>query len=250
MGFRLLIFVFILSGCAGITPPEDYKYKELDGEFFTLASWQKITSPTDVFKVYIEGDGNAFDSRGYPTSDPTPKGTILREIAFKDSSKNVVYLARPCQFVEDMRCTERDWTTGRFSKKALYATCKVIKEIGNDNQVILIGFSGGAMLAGLTSIHCPQINTKKVITISGNLDHKTWTEDGEMTPLYDSLNLADYKAEFAKVPQTHYIGTKDEVIPMYISKKVIANHNNIISVKGASHSRGYEKIYNKIWNEK
>lgn len=57
-------------------------------------------------KIYIEGDGRAFDIDGQPTSDPTPRGTMLREIAFGDTHPNVVYLGRPCQFVTNSACRQ------------------------------------------------------------------------------------------------------------------------------------------------
>ncbi|MBR2299926.1 MAG: hypothetical protein IJ870_05075 [Alphaproteobacteria bacterium] len=70
--------------------------------FFKIASWQKITDKNAPYKIYIEGDGFAFNAHGSPTTNPTPKNTFLRQIAFNDPSKNVVYLARPCQYVNDV----------------------------------------------------------------------------------------------------------------------------------------------------
>ncbi|MDD7312777.1 MAG: alpha/beta hydrolase, partial [bacterium] len=64
-----------------------------------MASWQKITHPTAPYKIYIEGDGHAFNAHGQPTGNPTPKGTLVRELAFGDNHENVIYLARPCQYV-------------------------------------------------------------------------------------------------------------------------------------------------------
>ena len=93
----LLISVLFLWSCSGVTVPPDFVYSEIQTRDFTLASWQKITNPTGVYKIYIEGDGHAFNAYGYPSQDPTPRGRLIREIAFGDKSENVVYLARPCE---------------------------------------------------------------------------------------------------------------------------------------------------------
>lgn len=74
-----------------------------------LASWQKITVSAAGYKIYIEGDGYAFDVRGRATSDPTPRGTLMRELAFGDDSPNVMYLARPCQYVKSGDCAQRHY---------------------------------------------------------------------------------------------------------------------------------------------
>ena len=91
---RRLIFlsVLFLFACSSIKVPDDFVYKEIKTRTFTLASWQKITQPQGVYKIYIEGDGYAFNAYGKPTQDPTPRGALLREIAFADPSPNVVYL--------------------------------------------------------------------------------------------------------------------------------------------------------------
>lgn len=48
---------------------------------FTIANWQKVTEPNGTYKIYIEGDGYAFNAHGHPTPDLTPKGTLVRELA-------------------------------------------------------------------------------------------------------------------------------------------------------------------------
>lgn len=93
--FIAALFGLLSAGCSGIKVPDDFAYKEIETRDFKLASWQKISEPDGVYKFYIEGDGHAFDSRGRPTADPTPQGTMLRELAFGDPSPNVIYLGAP-----------------------------------------------------------------------------------------------------------------------------------------------------------
>ena len=126
---KILFVLFLLCGCRGIVVPDSFRYKEIETGTYKLASWQKITNNTGPIRIYIEGDGYAFNHLGQPTTNPTPRGTFLREVAFNDSNPNVVYLARACQFVDDKRCTQKDWTTGRFSQGIIDATTQAIKEI-------------------------------------------------------------------------------------------------------------------------
>ena len=149
--FKILVLSLLLVGCQSITIPSDYVYKEIQTRNFDIASWQKISNPSDVYKIYIEGDGYAFNAYGQPTQDPTPKGTLMRELAFGDKSPNVIYLARPCQYVKSPICTQRHWTTARFAPEVINSEYEAIKQIVGDSPIILIGFSGGAQIAGLVA---------------------------------------------------------------------------------------------------
>jgi len=246
---EILSLLLFISGCTAITVPDSFSYKEMPGSKFTVASWQKVQNPQAVYKIYIEGDGHAFNAHGMPTDDPTPKGTLIREIAFGDMNENVVYLARPCQYVKTSACEERYWTTARFSAEVIDAEYEAIKKIAGKNPVILVGFSGGAQVAGLLAVTKPDLNIKKVITIAGNLDHKNWTAYHHLPPLKDSLDLNDYQKNFKKINQINYIGEKDKVIPSEISKKFLQG-KNLCVVKNASHGEGWEGAYEKIRKER
>ena len=126
---KLFAILFLLSGCSSIAVPPSYVYKEIPTRDFTLASWQKITDPFGTYKIYIEGDGYAFNAHGRATQDPTPKGILMRELAFGDDSPNVVYLARPCQYVKSPICSKRHWTTARFAPEVINAEYEAIKNL-------------------------------------------------------------------------------------------------------------------------
>lgn len=246
---RIAILLF-LGSCANITVPQNYAYKEISTESFTIATWQKVTASKAVYKIYIEGDGYAFNSKGQPTNNPTPKGTLVRELAFGDNSPNVIYLARPCQYVKSAICSKRHWTTARFAPEIINAEYEAIKKIAGNNPTILIGFSGGAQIAGLVSTAKQGLNVKKIITIAGNLDHLAWTEHHNLPPLNESINLESYHQQFKQIPQIHYVGNNDKVIPPLLTKKFISNDNLILKIDNANHNSGWENIYNKIWDEK
>lgn len=242
---KILLLLFI-SSCSSLNIPNDFVYKEIETSYFRLASWQKISNPALPFKFYIEGDGAAFRSSGIASSNPTPKGTLLREIAFGDKNENVIYLARPCQFVDDAKCETKYWSLARFSPEVIESTYYAIKHIAKNNDVILVGFSGGAQVSGLVAVKYKDINVKKLITLAGNLDVETWINHHNVTPLYLSETLTPYKTQYKKIPQIHYVGAKDTIIPQNITKNFINNENAIITIDNASHTESWNSIYDEI----
>lgn len=247
---KIFAIILLLCGCQGLVIPDDFNYKIIKTRNFELASWQKINNPQGVFKIYIEGDGYAFNAYGRPSQDPTPRGTLLRKIAFGDKSPNVVYLARPCQYVKSKICSQRHWTSARFAPEVINAEYEAVKQIAGDNPVVLIGFSGGAQVAGLIASAKVGLNVKKIITIGGNLDHLAWTKYHSLPALNESMNLESYRSQFLKIPQVHYVGSEDNVIPPQLVKDFVGNAAPVIEVCGASHNNGWQSIVADIHREK
>lgn len=238
-----------LWGCTTFTPPPEFTYQEISTRNFTIATWQNQHHRQGVYKIYLEGDGYAFNHSGRPSSDPTPHGTTMRELAFGDPHDNVVYMARPCQYVKSDICSPRHWSTARFAPEIITSTAEAIKEIAGDNEVILIGYSGGAQIAGLVASSQSGINVKKIITIAGNLNHLAWTNYHHLPSLNESMSLESYKNTYASIPQIHYLGETDEVIPPFLSQKFINDDSKIKIVPNATHSDGFQSIYPLIWAE-
>lgn len=266
----ILIGLF-LGACQMAKTPADFTYDEIQTSHFKLAVWRKITDTNAPYKIYIEGDGHAFNRYGMPTADPTPRGDFWRQAAFKDASANVIYLARPCQYLTDDTCTQTDWTTGRFSKQTLDSIHQAIYKLAGKRPVILIGFSGGAQIAGLTAAMYPDLSVKKIITVAGNLDHAQWTHAKNLMPLSHSLDLNDYRDVFLKFPQIHYVGGKDKIIPPVLTQNFICRNNTpsqnftqgknavipkidcanatVILVPDASHQKNWDTVLPLIWAE-
>lgn len=241
-GLFLLLFIF---GCSGynVSAPKSFVYKEIQTDVFKIATWRKINNLTKDIKIYIEGDGYSFNSNGYPTTNPTPKHNLVRNLAFNDPNENVVYIARPCQFVKDSVCEEKYWTTARFSKEVIDSMKQAITAFINKQQdIILIGYSGGAQIAGLLS---QQIKVKKIITIAGVLDNKAWTNYHKIKPLTESLNFI-YGSNHSNFQQIHFVGEKDNIIPPKLTKQIVED-SNVIIVPNATHSKGWEKIMDLLF---
>jgi len=238
---KILFFLILLSGCTAFEMPDTFRHRIFDEQGFGISVWEKSSLSSDIYHVYIEGDGNAFNAHGLPTNNPTPKSAFMRKLAAKDMSANVVYLARPCQFTQGNACTEKYWTTARFASNVVEAEYQAIKETIGNNPVILIGYSGGAQIAGLIA-STKNLDVKEVITIAGNLDHKAWTSYHHLPPLSESMSLTDYADKFALVPQTHYVGEKDKVIPPIITEEFVADKSSVHIVPNATHDGGWDNI--------
>ena len=232
---KVIFVLLLLCGCHTLVIPDSFSYKEIETDTYKLASWQKITDAKSPIRIYIEGDGYAFNHLGYPTTNPTPHGTFLREVAFQDPNPNVVYLGRACQYVTDEHCVQKDWTTGRFSQDIVDSAAQAVMQISMGKPIVLIGYSGGALLSGLVITQHPEIPVKKWITIAGVLNHTQWTENLKLPPLSDSVDLH----EIPSVPQLHLLGDKDPVVPYELSQRLL-NNKNLILVPKATHNGGFE----------
>ncbi len=248
-----LLLGLLLTACATPNLLKNRNYEVVPAGGYALATWHNIQKSTQghPLKVYIEGDGNAFNNRGIPTDNPTPKGRFIQELSAGDSNPNVVYLGRPCQWIPSTKCSVKDWTTGRFSKEILNAMDDVVIRLmkkAKTDRVILIGFSGGAQIAEVIAVRHPE-KIKKLITVAGVLDYKTWAEYLHDKELIHSMNLSGYLSKLKGINQVHYVGTKDPVVPLELMYQWV-DESLIVPVKGAKHTSGYEDIYPLIWNEK
>jgi pimeloyl-ACP methyl ester carboxylesterase len=235
---NLFIFVNVVlfAACAPLNyrAPENYVFSDIQTQIFKIAVWQKNSNLKAPLRVYIEGDGDAFNYRGAPTSNPTPSNKLVRSLAFNDPAPNVAYIARPCQFVKDKNCSKKYWTSARFSKEVVDSMTDTIKQISNGGEIILIGYSGGAQIAQMLNL-----KPLKIITIAGVLNHEEWTKFFNDEPLKDSLPAPKLK----KVPQVHFVGGKDKIVPpelFDISKRIIPN---------ATHTKGWLKVSSQIYEQ-
>ena len=156
----------------------------------------------------------------------------MREIATSDTGANVVYMARPCQYVMSDTCRQADWTTGRFSSDIIDSMSIAIRQVAKNRPVVLIGYSGGALITGLVILRNSDLNIQKWITIAGVLNHSDWTEYFNDAPLELSLNMN----ELPHVNQVHYIASHDATVPQSLSYKWLSGQR-IEQVPNSSHSK-------------
>ena len=211
----LVLLSMVLAGCVGMnTDMPNMDYVPVPVGEYTIATWRRDLDNATPVHIYIEGDGSSFNSFGLPTDDPTPRGRTLRHLVARDDAPNVAYIARPCQFIRD-GCSTTDWTDGRFSEKVIDALARAVRDVAAGRDVVLVGYSGGAMASGLIITRYPDIRIREWITVAGVLNHADWTAYFGDSPLSSSLNMT----ELPTVPQTHYVAQSDAVVPMDLSRK-------------------------------
>ncbi len=228
----LLTVLLTLTGCVGtqvVGVPDGFVRHDIDAGRYKLLTLQRNTVMDAPVHIYVEGDGRAFNSRGMPTSDPTPRDDVVRRMAMRDTAPNVVYIARPCQFIMSDACGVADWTTGRFSPDVIDSVAAAVRVVGNGRPVVLIGYSGGAMVSGLVIQNAPDIDVRRWVTVAGVLNHADWTEYFGDTPLSGSLNLD----KLPTVPQTHYVAEHDSVVPNELSRRWVSD---VIVVPDVGHA--------------
>lgn len=201
--------------------------------------------------VYIEGDGFAWVTSSTISDNPTPINPLGLKLMAKDSSTCKLYLARPCQYVQTSTCKEKMWTSHRFSNKVIDSYNKILNTL-EYKSLKLFGYSGGGTIATLLSVSREDV--VKLITIAGNLDTEYWTKKHYLTPLYGSLNPANFSQELSDIKQIHLIGENDKVIDISIYKSYLSKFKNTDNInykvyKNFTHSYYWEENWKKILKE-
>lgn len=266
--FKFLVFLLMLSynaACANylnvnsriilannIASSNRFQALQLETSDFVMRGYMRLGSKQDdVATVYIEGDGVAWITRYQASSDPTPANPISLRLAVVDKHSNVIYIARPCQYVlsKNPSCNLSLWTGGRFSKKVInaYNEClDAIKQQYKFKKFRLVGYSGGAAVAALVAVRRKDIVA--LITFAGNLDHTTWTTYHSISPLRESLNPIDFARLLEKIPQIHFVGEQDKVIDKSVINNYLNHFSSLENVRVIYVSLGHNDAWEQIWS--
>ncbi len=216
---------------------------------FLITSYEKVEKASEPANIYIEGDGLAWISRRLPSHNPTPANPVALRLAVKDAVANIVYLARPCQYSglvkKNAPCPSSYWTSKRFSPEVVEAFHTVLDQLRLQHSIPgfnLIGFSGGANIAALLAARRSDIISLR--TVAGNLDHRAHSRLHNVSRLTGSLNASDEAIRLASIPQYHFIGAEDKIVPLEILKSYTQALPNLTCLQysiidGASHTTGW-----------
>jgi dienelactone hydrolase len=223
------ISTWVLGGC-GVSGPSimtearghGFDAAIVPGTGFRHRILARVAPPDERLYIFIEGDGIPWTHGGDAAStDPTPHRTLALELA-AHTLRPALYLGRPCYFglATDAGCSARDWTSARYSEAVVQSLATAANDYVSRQayrEVILIGYSGGGVLAQLLAGRIPAV--KAVITISADLDTDAWTAYHHYLPLSDSLNPAARPPLPRSVLQWHLVGGRDENVPERLNRR-------------------------------
>lgn len=225
----------------------------IETKMFDLQAWERMHQRGGDAVIYIEGDGQHWENnkdQAYKIFDegPTPGNPVALHLASRDLSKNVAYLARPCQYIykpESKGCSSYYWGTRRYSREVIKAYNEAldqIKGLYGIKNFHVVGFDGGAVIASYLAAERNDVNTLR--TVAGNLNHPYVTAEKGMDPLTGSLNVLDIASQLKDVPQIHFIGGADEMITpgVYHSYRQAMGQSSCVHyslIQDASHYLGW-----------
>lgn len=168
--------------------------------------------------VYIEGDGTTWAQHRSISMNPTPMNPVALHLAAHDKATNVAYIARPCQY-SDMNdpnkpCDKSIWVNARYSEEVLKTMSDTLDEMKKRYDITefnLIGYDGGGAIA--TILAARRNDVASLRTVAGNLDHNVFSSYHDVEPLSNSLNAVDFADRLRNMPQHHFIGGNDEIMP-------------------------------------
>lgn len=203
--------------------------------------------PGRTLAVYIEGDGWAYRDRQRPSDDPTPSDPVGLRLAVRHPEDNVLYLARPGQYLPPEVLAGRDpalWTTQRYASQTIVcfsAALDAAKAAYGADRLRLVGYSGGGSLAVLLA--AGRADVVELVTVAANLDLAAWSELHRLALPPQWQNPADVASAVAHIPQTHIAGSDDVNTPPWLCRRFLskmgdASRARCLVLDGADHHRG------------
>ena len=235
MKYGFIVLALILTGCSWMTPrPEGFVEKQIETEYLTFAVWEKSEiEKGKPLRIYLEGDGT-----------PNPSDKIALYYAEQDTTNNVIYMARPCQWTKDKVCQSKPeiYKEQRFHPEIIREIEEVILYLKSKHKapsVELIGYDGGATVA--LDVAAQMNDISRVITIAGILDTNAYVHQNNLPEMTDAQNPAEKLAVLAQIPQIHYVGAKDDITPRRTAERFVSKMHHPISavvksVPGVNHT--------------
>ncbi|MEZ0260831.1 MAG: alpha/beta hydrolase [Alphaproteobacteria bacterium] len=258
-----LLIVLALAGCA--TPAREEVARELAEDIagkqlpihaaesagdFTVVSYARIGQKGAAAQVYIEGDGHAWETPSTPSANPTPDNPVALQMAVQDNAPNVIWLARPCQYEAfSGNCPQQYWTSRRFAPEVIAAYNRVLDTLRQKYSLqgfVLNGYSGGGAIAVLAAAGRGDVLGLR--TAAGNLDTEAVNALHGVSPMPKSLNPRDWAEKVKSIPQRHYSGGRDIVVPA----EIFAGYNDAAGggacihhgvVAAATHRSGWAEAW-------
>lgn len=245
--FALLVACQAYPDPATLVRSHQLTETSVTGGEFDLRVMAAATGKNAALHIYLGGDGRPWQGQ-QPAADPTGKRNIALELMIRDPAP-ALYLGRPCYHQDGLpqdglpqqtlpaACDPALWTSGRYSPRVVASLVAAIRSLARARgaqQLTLIGYSGGGVLAVLAAPELADLGRVRVITVAANLDTEAWTRHHRLLPLGDSLNPAGRPPG---APAVHLQGARDTVVPPASVKAYAAAHprDRFIVVEDADH---------------
>jgi hypothetical protein len=260
----LLATVFIL-GCAAmpvfmnrLSVADDiagravFTKEYVQADRFTLMSYQRFNGRSDSISIYIEGDGRAWETQHSLSNDPTPLNPMALRLAVLDPADNVAYIARPGQYSRVPGCDPKYWSGSRFADEVINSfsiTIDQLKKKSRAKHVELTGYSGGGAIAALVAARRRDVTALR--TVAGNLDPKAFCQYHHVSQLEGSIDPMDAAQKISHIPQRHFVGSKDSIVPEFIARSFVSqegdkDYDKITVVAGATHNKGWQGRWKEL----
>lgn len=201
---------------------------------------RKQLPASDTLVIYIEGDGAAWSTPYHPPRDPTPTNPVALGLAIADPAAAVVYLGRPCQYLDEealRSCDSAYWTERRFAPEVVLAYDELIsrqKSAVAARRLRLFGYSGGGVLA--TLLAAQRDDVELLVTVAAPLALAEWVAWHEATPLKGSIDPAELRENIRLPRSQHFAGGSDKTVPSSIVEAFIRRKGGRIeTIPGFDH---------------
>ena len=238
---------------------DGFMHHEISVVPFLLTAYEKVKVSGGVANIYIEGDGHAWLSKKIPSLDPTPKNPVALKLARQDEAQNVIYLARPCQYInksaktfDGSACDKKYWTSHRFAPEVIEAMSAALDDIKHRYNITgfnIIGFSGGGNVAALLAARRNDVLSLR--TVAGNLDNDLQNKIHNVSAMSHSLNAIDIAKKINHIPQIHFIGSDDKIVSvqLYESYKKASGVTKCVEslmVQNAGHTKNWDSMWKSL----
>ena len=216
-----LFSVLFLVACVSSEP----KIKGFTSQTFLAKDIQltgqvKEIKPGQKLRVYIDGDAT---TKGFFKKKATLPYPVAAELAQKDKYPYILYLNRPCYFVDEARCKPEVWENGRFTPEVVEEMRQALLRIQAKYRIPefeFVGYDGGAAIALLLSTRIKNTPVK-VYTVGGILNTTQYALLIDEELHSESLNPATEGFSLSNIPQVHFVGGKDKQVPLVLTRDYV-----------------------------
>jgi hypothetical protein len=257
-----ICMLMALGGCGNLnskefsaTEQQGYNKTFIKDGFYHWAIEHIVSPSHETLHVYIEGDGVPWVNENIVNDDPTPKNPLTLSLMQLDNT-NAIYLGRPCYFanylpVKDSKCNPHYWTDARYSQTVVSSMINALNSYARENgysKLVLIGYSGGGVIATMMACHLPYQTT--LVTIAANLDVAAWTQLHGYSPLTLSLDPAKDFFPCRGLTQYHFAAADDWIVPPQTAAKFFERtHSRLNIFANADHNCCWSKKWQEILSE-